>query len=198
MHEAEVALLDQVEERQAGRLVLLGDRHDQAEVRLHEGALGVLAVAGLAAQLPLAGRGQVAAGPLEVHASLVAALDRLGQPDLVVLGEQRVLPDVGEVEADEIFLVALDTLFGQERPLCSKSDCGRYGGNACDGEWSARQATRPSHGPSCGPYDTGLVKSANLLVLMQTSRSRCVFCDTQLDGLSCPIVLFARVRSRRS
>ena len=43
--EAEVALLDQVEERHARRLVALGDRHDQSEVRLHELALGVLALA---------------------------------------------------------------------------------------------------------------------------------------------------------
>ena len=34
----------------------------------------------------------------------------LRQADLVVLGEQRVLPDVGEVEPDEIFFVPLDTL----------------------------------------------------------------------------------------
>ena len=40
----------------------------------------------------------------------VAALDLLREADLVVLGEQRVLPDVGEVEPDEIFLVPLDTL----------------------------------------------------------------------------------------
>ena len=29
---------------------------------------------------------------------LPAALDGLGQPDLVVLGEQRVLPDIGQIE----------------------------------------------------------------------------------------------------
>jgi hypothetical protein len=78
----------------------------------------------LAAELAFAGRGQVATGPVEVQASVVSTLDRLGQPDLVVLGEQRVLPDVGEVQADEIFLVALDALFGQKRPLCSESDGG--------------------------------------------------------------------------
>ena len=41
--EAEVALLDEVEQRQARGLVLLGDRHDEAEVRLHEQQLGLLA-----------------------------------------------------------------------------------------------------------------------------------------------------------
>ena len=54
VHQAEVALLDEVEQRQARRLVLLGDRHDQAQVRLHERALGVLAVAERPAQLALA------------------------------------------------------------------------------------------------------------------------------------------------
>ena len=39
VHQAEVALLDQVQERQARGLVLLGDRHDEAQVGLHEGAL---------------------------------------------------------------------------------------------------------------------------------------------------------------
>ena len=43
VHQAEVALLDEVEQRQSGRLVLLGDRHDEAQVRLHERALGVVA-----------------------------------------------------------------------------------------------------------------------------------------------------------
>ena len=40
----------------------------------------------------------------------VAALDLLGEADLVVLGEQRVLPDIGEIEPDEVFLVPLHTL----------------------------------------------------------------------------------------
>ena len=56
VHEAEVALLDEVEEGQAGGLVLLGDRDDQAQVGLDEGALGVLTLADGLAQLALAGR----------------------------------------------------------------------------------------------------------------------------------------------
>ncbi len=42
-----------------------------------------------------------------------ACLDGLGQPHLVVFGQQRILADIGQVEADEIFLVALDALLGQ-------------------------------------------------------------------------------------
>ena len=63
VHQAEVALLDEVEERQARGLVLLGDRDDEAQVRLHERALGVVALAGGAAQLALLRRGEpLAAG----------------------------------------------------------------------------------------------------------------------------------------
>ena len=65
-----------------------------------------------APQLALAGGRDVLAAGLELGARLVAGLDGLGQPDLVVLGQQRVLPDVGEVETDEVFLVALDALLG--------------------------------------------------------------------------------------
>ena len=111
VHEAEVALLDQVEQRQARRLVLLGDRHDEAQVRLHERALrrrrpdaaarrSSRFLAGVSALPP----------PSSSLARRVALLDLLREADLVVLGEQRVLPDVGEIEPDEIFFVALDTL----------------------------------------------------------------------------------------
>ena len=58
------------------------------------------------------------AAGLELGRGLVAGLDGLGEADLVVLGQQRVLPDVGEVEPDEVFLVALDTLLGQGAPSC--------------------------------------------------------------------------------
>ena len=112
VHQAEVALLDEVQEREARRLVLLGDRDDQAQVGLHEGALGVLALARRAPQLALAGGRDVLGGGFELGARLVAGLDGLRQPDLVVLGQQRVLTDVGEVETYEVFLVALDALLG--------------------------------------------------------------------------------------
>ena len=44
---------------------------------------------------------------------LASRLDCLGEPNLVILGEKGVLPDVGEIEANEIFLVALDSLLRQ-------------------------------------------------------------------------------------
>ena len=38
-------------------------------------------------------------------------LDGLGQPDLVVLRQQRVLADVGEIETDEVLFITIDTVF---------------------------------------------------------------------------------------
>ena len=95
-----------------GRLVLLGDRDDEAQVRLHERPLRVVAVPGAAPQLPLLRRRE-ALGGVQLLAGVVAPLDLLRQANLVVLGEQRVLPDVGEVEPDEVFLVPLNSLFRQ-------------------------------------------------------------------------------------
>src|ERR687897_2550349 len=53
VHQPEVALLDEVEQRQPRRLVLLGDGDDESEVRLHELALRLLTMAGGAAQIAL-------------------------------------------------------------------------------------------------------------------------------------------------
>jgi hypothetical protein len=122
VHQAEVALLDEVEEREPGGLVLLGDGHDEAQVGLHERALGVLALAQLAPQLTLLGRRELLAALLQRRPGGQAALDRLGEPDLVILGQQRVLTDVGEVQPDEVLLVALDALLPQGAPSEARSD----------------------------------------------------------------------------
>ena len=45
----------------------------------------------------------------------------LGEADLVVLGEQRVLPDVGEVQPDEVFLVPLDAILATWCSYCVDS-----------------------------------------------------------------------------
>ena len=113
MDEAEVALLDQVEQGQLGGLVLLGDRDDQAQVGLDEGLGGVLAGPKGHPQLALAAGGQALArllGPLEVGPGGVAVLDGLGQAGLVVLGEQRMLADVAQVQPDEVLVGALRAL----------------------------------------------------------------------------------------
>ena len=118
VHQAEVALLDQVQQGQARRLVLLGDRHDQPQVRLHERLLGLLALharhAGAHASSPCV-------RPLGALADLgfrvPPGLDGLGQAYLVVLGQQRVLTDVRQVEPDEILVIALDSFLRQDRRL---------------------------------------------------------------------------------
>ena len=71
------------------------------------------------AQLALAGGREAWPAASSSAARRLPGLDRLGQADLVVLGEQRVLPDVGQVQPDEVFLVSLDTLFRQDAPLGS-------------------------------------------------------------------------------
>ena len=105
--------MDEVEEREPRRLVLLGDRHHQTEVRLDERLLGLLAGLDLAPQLTTLGRGEVLHLGGQVELGGTAPFDGLRQADLVVLGEQRVLPDVGQVEPDQVFLVALDALLRQ-------------------------------------------------------------------------------------
>ena len=67
----------------------------------------------LTAQLPLAGRQHVMTEPVELLARLVPDFDRLGQPHLVVLGEQRILADIGQIEPDEVFFISFDSVFGQ-------------------------------------------------------------------------------------
>ena len=73
-HQAERALLDQVEEGQAAAAVALGDRDDEPQVGLDHLLLG----------------------------RLVAELDALGEPDLVRGGEQRHAADVLEEELEGV------------------------------------------------------------------------------------------------
>ena len=107
VHQAKVALLDEVEQRQAGRLVLLGDGYQEAQIGLHELAFGLLTLAGGAAQLPLLGGRDVGAAG-EGLDRLLGRFDRRGETDLVILGQQPVLPDVGEVETNEVFVIAIN------------------------------------------------------------------------------------------
>ena len=104
--EAEVALLHDVEQRQTRALVLLRDRDDEPQVRVHELAVRLLALTDGTTELaPLGGR-ELLRG-LELGARLDAGLDRLREPDLVVLGEEVVAADVLEVQADEVFVVTV-------------------------------------------------------------------------------------------
>ena len=68
-------------------------------------------------QLALLGGGDVLAAGVESLDRFLAGLDRFRETDLVVLGEQRVLTDIGEIQADEVFIVAFDTIFGHSGSL---------------------------------------------------------------------------------
>src|SRR5688572_5534124 len=75
--QAEVALVDQVRERDALVLILLRDRHDEAEVRPNQ----------------------------LVQRLLIVRADALRQRDLLVARDQRVRADVAEILVERPFLV---------------------------------------------------------------------------------------------
>ena len=86
-----------------------------------------------AAHLALLRRGQALWRLGHVGLGGPAGLDGLGQADLVVLGQQRVLPDVRQVEPDEVLVVALDSFLGQDRRQtfpCSSSAGIDYAGRS--------------------------------------------------------------------
>ena len=116
MHEAEVALLDEVEKWQTRSLVLLRDRYDQTKVGLHEGAFGFFTAAEIAVEFAALGRGEFI-GALERNSCFGALFDGLCQTNFVILSQQRVLTNIGEIQPDEIFFVPLNTFFGHGHPI---------------------------------------------------------------------------------
>ena len=86
-HQAEVALLDEVEHGQAARLVLAGHRHDEPEVGLDEAAACVGGVADRALQLAAAPRRGV--GDLQLGFRGAAVGEQLAELDLVGRGQER-------------------------------------------------------------------------------------------------------------
>ena len=108
VHEAKVAFLNEVEKRKTRGLVLLRDRDNETEVGLHEGALGVVTLFDRALQFALTSNSE-SLGCIHFGASGNATLDGLRQTNLVVLREQGVLANVGEVETNEILFVAFNT-----------------------------------------------------------------------------------------
>ena len=105
-HQAEVALLDQVEQLHAPADVALGDAHDEAQVGLDQLALGPLAVAARpASRLRVSTSGEHLAGLgglVDAGGPEVALLDQLGQAALVVAGQQVDLADLAEVHAHAV------------------------------------------------------------------------------------------------
>jgi len=103
--------LDEVEQWQTGSLVFLRNRNHETQVGLHELPLRTRAIAlGLLQFAAAIGR-DLRIVLLELGGGFLAAFDRLGQANFVVLGEECVLTDVGEVEPNEIFFVPINPVF---------------------------------------------------------------------------------------
>ena len=68
-----------------------------------------------------------------------------GETDLIVLGEQWILPDVGEIEPDKIFLVPLDTLLRHGQSF-SRLGMGTICASQRDGGERSTRAGTPHHG----------------------------------------------------
>ena len=100
--------------RQAGGLVLLRDRNDEPQVGLDKCPLCRLPFSDHPVQLAAAGGGDgLGLRRPELLLGAPTSLDGLCEAYLVVLGEQRILADIGQIQPDEIFLVALNSLFRQ-------------------------------------------------------------------------------------
>ena len=111
MHESQVAFLDEVEQGKTRSLVLLGNRHHEAKVGLHELTLCACAESNHLAKFTFTS-GAHSRGVLELLFCSLAFFDFLREADLVVFGEEYVLADVGEIETYEIFFVSIDAIFG--------------------------------------------------------------------------------------
>src|SRR3954469_12693006 len=103
--QAEVALLDEVQERHAAAGVALGQGHHEAQVGLEQVVLGALAVADDPVEVAPHLRRDLLALLLDLAQPLRAVetgLDPLGEVDLLLGVEQRDLADLLEVGADGV------------------------------------------------------------------------------------------------
>ena len=103
--QAEVALLDDVEQRQPAPAVLLGDGHDQAQVGLQHVLLGGSTVGGHERQVGgvVVGQGgRVGLGSAQQLGGVHAGLDAARDLDLLRRGEQRGPADRVEVGPDRV------------------------------------------------------------------------------------------------
>ena len=99
-HQPEVALLDEVEQRQAAGLVLAGDRHHEAEVGLDEAAPGVGRRGDVALELATARHRRCRTGR-QLGLGGAAVGEQLAEVDLVGGGEERDGADLVEVLAQQ-------------------------------------------------------------------------------------------------
>src|SRR5260221_5513465 len=110
-------------------------------------------MASAAPQLPLLGGREALAG-VQLLAGGVSLFDLLREANLVVLGEQRILPDVGEIEPNQVFLVALNSLLRHRSILRSDSRHQKFFG-------STPRSPASSVPPPRALYDNHLVKRPN-------------------------------------
>src|SRR5205085_838272 len=103
--QAEIALLNEVEQRHPRRLVALGDGDDEPEVRLDELPLGVLTRAYEPLEVTFLGPRQTLDDRLQRLAGGLAGLDVLREACLDVLGQQLVPTDVFQIQANEVLVV---------------------------------------------------------------------------------------------
>jgi hypothetical protein len=101
--QAQVALLDEVQQRHAGGLVRLGDGDHQAQVGGDEALVGLVTLAHGAPERPLAGGGQLFGQGRELGGGVAACFDAAGELCLIGLGQQRVAADLVQVDPDQVF-----------------------------------------------------------------------------------------------
>jgi hypothetical protein len=121
VHQTEVALLDEVEQGQTGRLVLLGNGDHQSKVGLDKVALGgVATVRGALQGQLLAGRNLdflVGLGRVQLGLGLATFFDGLGQADFIVLGQKGILANVREIEPYQVLIITINAIFSHGLPF---------------------------------------------------------------------------------
>ena len=106
-HQPEVALLHEVEQRQAARLVALGDGHHQPEVGLDE-VLARVESRGRLGPQSLADRRCWGRGRGQRGVRGATGFHRDSEPHLVLGGEEWVDPDLAQIQTDDVVSVGGD------------------------------------------------------------------------------------------
>ena len=85
--------------------------------------LGGLAMERGAPEFALLGGGQSLGSGLHLGVRFAARFDGLGQPDFVVLGQQGVLADVGQIQTNKVLVVSLEPLLCQNHQVLRFPTC---------------------------------------------------------------------------
>ncbi len=100
VHQAKVAFLNEVEQWKTRCLILLGNRHHEAQVALYELTLCFSSIALVFAKFAATVWSNGLIVRFKFGGCLLAGFNCLRQTNFVVLGEEGVLADVGEIETD--------------------------------------------------------------------------------------------------